>query len=202
MIPFAALTLAGMLAAQVQTPEPSGPPPPNTTSIFVPRGVVVPVTVTKDVRVGGLNSTATQPAQQSGKVRFAVTQDVVVDGYVIAKAGDLVEGHYDSATNVTHRTFSTNASLEVILALDDAVNFCGDTLHLNFERTFVGGTRSGFLSFGVHAHDAVFSKGLILRANTDRGEKSVCASPAGEPAKALPANMVLPDNELSSPKPN
>lgn len=196
MILFAALTLAGTLAAQVDAQEP--PPAPNTTSIFIPRGVVVPVTVTKDVRVGGANAAT---AQQSGKVRFAVTQDVVVDGYVIAKAGDLVEGHYDSATNVTHRTFSTNSSQEVILALDDAINFCGDTLHLNFERTFVGGTRSGFLSFGVHAHDAVFSKGLILRANTDRGEKSVCAAPATEPAKGLPANMVLPDNELSSPKP-
>jgi hypothetical protein len=148
------------------------------------------------VRVGGANA-ATAP--QSGKVRFAATQDVVVGGYVIVKAGDLVEGHYDSATNVTHRMFSTNASQEVILALDDAINFCGDTLHLNFERTFVGGTRSGFLSFGVHAHDAVFGKGLVLRANTDRGEKSVCAAPAAEPAKALPSNMVLPDNELRSP---
>jgi hypothetical protein len=195
MILFAALALAGALDTQAEAQE---PPAPNTTSIFVPRGVVVPVTVTKDVRVGGANAAN---AQQSGKVRFAVTQDVVVDGYIIAKAGDLVEGHYDSATNVTHRTFSTNASQEVILALDDAVNFCGDTLHLNFERTFVGGTRSGFLSFGVHAHDAVFSKGLILRADTDRGEKSVCATSTTEPAKALPVNMVLPDNELSTPKP-
>ncbi len=201
MILFAALALAGALAAAAEAQEPPAPPPqpaPNTTSIFVPRGVVVPVTVTKDVRVGGANAAT---AQQSGKVRFAVTQDVVVDGYIIAKAGDLVEGHYDSATNVTHRTFSTNASQEVILSLDDAVNFCGDTLHLNFERTFVGGTRSGFLSFGVHAHDAVFSKGLILRADTDRGEKSVCAAAATEPAKALPADMVLPDNELATPKP-
>lgn len=194
MILFATLALAGTLAQVDAQP----PPVPNTTSIFVPRGVVVPVTVTKDVRIGGANAPT---AQQSGKVRFAVTQDVVVDGYVIVKAGDLVEGHYDSATNVTHRTFSTNTSQEVVLALDDAINFCGDTLHLNFERTFVGGTRSGFLSFGVHAHDAVFSKGLVLRADTDRGEKSVCAAPATEPAKALPANMVLPDNELSTPKP-
>jgi hypothetical protein len=192
---FALVVLAGTLLSQVNSPGP--PAAPNFSSIFVPRGVVIPVTVTKDVRVGG----STSASQQTGKIRFEVTQDVVVDGYVIVKAGDLVEGHYTTATNVTHRTFSTDSSQEVILDLDDAVNFCGDTLHLNFERTFVGGTRSGFLSFGVHSHDAVFTKGLVLRANTDRGEKSICASPATGPSKALPSNMVLPDNELASPKP-
>ncbi len=197
MILFAALALAGALAAAAEAQEPPAPPPPpapNTTSIFVPRGVVVPVTVTKDVRVGGANAAT---AQQSGKVRFAVTQDVVVDGYIIAKAGDLVEGHYDSATNVTHRTFSTNASQEVVLALDDAVNFaatrCTSTSSVplsaaraaaSYPSAFTPTTRSS-------------AKASILRADTDRGEKSVCAAAATEPAKALPANMVLPDNELA-----
>lgn len=195
MILFAMLAFAGALLSQVDTPPP--PAQPSFQTVFVPRGIIVPVTVTKDVRVGG----STTASAQSGKVRFEVTQDVVVDGYTIAKAGDLVEGHYGSATNVTHRMFSTNSSQEVILDLDDAVNFCGDTIHLNFERTFVGGTRSGFLSFGVHSHDAVFTKGLVLRANTDRGEKSICAEPAANAPKALPSGMILPDNETATPKP-
>jgi hypothetical protein len=183
---IAALILAQALPA----PPPTAPPYP---SVFVPRGVVIPVTVTKDVRVGAFG---TNVAQRT--VRFAVTQDVVVGGYVIAKAGDLVEGHYTNQQNTTHRTFETTTSQEITLDLDDAVNFCGDTIHLNFERTFVGGVRSGFLSFGVHAHDAVFDKGLVLAAQTDRGHKGVCAQPASAPAKPLPKNMVQPDDLPSS----
>jgi hypothetical protein len=38
-----------------------------------------------------------------------------------------------------------------------------------------GGVRSGFLSFGVHGHDAVFGRGSVLKASTDRFEESVCA---------------------------
>lgn len=177
---IAALILAQALPAATAPPYPS---------VFVPRGVVIPVTVTKDVRVGAFG---TNVAQRT--VRFAVTQDVVVDGYVVAKAGDLVEGHYTDQQNTTHRTFETTTSQEITLDLDDAVNFCGDTIHLNFERTFVGGVRSGFLSFGVHAHDAVFDKGLVLAAQTDRGHKGVCAQPASAPARPLPKNMVEPDD--------
>lgn len=45
---------------------------------------------------------------------------------------------------------------DLTLDVDDVANFCGDTLHTQVERTFAGGVRSGFPSFGVHAHDAVF----------------------------------------------
>lgn len=185
-----------MIAALVLAQALPGSPPtaPVFASIFVPRGIVIPVTVTKDVRVGAFGANDVERRT----IRFAVSQDVVVDGYVIAKAGDLVEGHYANQQNVTRRTFETTTSQEVTLDIDDAVNFCGDTLHLNFERTFVGGTRSGFLSFGVHGHDAVFRKGLILAAQTDRGDRNVCAQPASAPAKPLPANMVQPD-DLPSP---
>jgi len=180
--------LAALLLAQAMA-TPTPPTAPPYPSIYIPRGTVIPVTVTKDVRVGASASSA-----EERKVRFAVTQDVTVGGYVIAKAGDLVEGRFTNQQNVTHRTFETTTSQEITLDLDDAVNFCGDTIHLGFERTFVGGVRSGFLSFGVHAHDAVFSKGLVLKAATDRAERSICAQPATAPPAPLPRNMVLPDN--------
>lgn len=69
---------------------------------------------------------------------MAVAQDAIIDGYVVAKAGDLAEGHYATQTNQTKRTFETNVSQELTLDIDDIVNFCGDTLHLELERTFVG----------------------------------------------------------------
>jgi hypothetical protein len=180
-------TLAIMqLAAQAAAPPQIAPSYPE---IYIPRGTIVPVLVTKDVRVGAFGSNT-----QERKVRFTVAQDVIVHGYVIAKAGDLVEGHYTNEQNVTRRTFETTTSQEVTLDMDDAVNFCGDTLHLGFERTFVGGVRSGFLSFGVHGHDAVFRKGLILQAATDRGERNICAQSTTATPSPLPRDMVQPDN--------
>ncbi|MBV8118256.1 MAG: hypothetical protein JOZ01_09770 [Candidatus Eremiobacteraeota bacterium] len=168
-----------------------------TTSISVPRGVVVPILVTKDIRVGAFGSSAEQHT-----VKLAVATDVTVDGYVIAKAGDLAEGHYTTQTNQTKRTFETNVSQELTLDIDDIVNFCGDTVHMQFERTFVGGVRSGFLSFGVHGHDAVFGRGSVLQASTDRFEKSVCAEATTAAPQPLPRNIVPPDAQVTpSPSP-
>lgn len=163
-----------------------------TTEVSVPRGVIVPILVTKDVRVGGAGTSTDEH-----HVKFAVAQDVIVNGYVVAKAGDLVEGHYDTQSNQTKRTFSSNVSEELTLDVDDLVNFCGDTLHLEFERTFVGGARSGFLSLGVHEHDAVFGRGSVLEASTDRFEKSICAESTTASSPPLPRNIIRPDPELT-----
>lgn len=165
-----------------------------TTSISVPRGVVVPILVTKDIRVGAFGSS---PEQHT--VKLAVAQDVIVDGYAIAKAGDLAEGHYVTQSNQTKRTFETNVSQELTLDIDDIVNFCGDTLHMQFERTFVGGVRSGFLSFGVHGHDAVFGRGSVLQASTDRFERSVCAEATTAQSPPLPRNIITPDAQMTAP---
>jgi hypothetical protein len=97
--------------------------------------------------------------------------------------------------------FSTDVSEELALDVDDFVNFCGDTVHLKFERTFVGGARGGAFSLGPHAHDAVFAKGLILEAKTDRLQKNVCAESTTATPLPLPTNMVLPDVEVS-PEPS
>jgi hypothetical protein len=182
---------------------PSPPPisasanPPSQTSIAVPRGTVVPILVTRDVRVGAFGSSA-----DTHKVKFAVAQPVIVNGYVIAKPGDLVEGYYDTQQNQTKRTFETTTSQEISLNVEDLVNFCGDTIHLGFERTYVGGVRSGSFSFGVHGHDAVFPKGAVLKASTDRFEKSVCAEATTATPPPLPRNVVLPDAQITpSPSP-
>lgn len=169
-------------------------PAPEPSAITLPRGIAVPVLVTKEVRVG-----ANGTSQGEHKVEFAVDQDVIYDGYFIAKSGDLVEGHYDTQTNQTKRQFETEASEEVDLYLDDLVNFCGDTVHLSFEKKFVGGVRSRFLSFGVHAHDAVVDRGDLLAAATDRTEKTVCAQPTDETPKPLPKHLIAPDAALTPP---
>ncbi|HEY1869035.1 MAG TPA: hypothetical protein VGG70_12125, partial [Candidatus Cybelea sp.] len=183
---------AGIIGFAQATPTPTPTPADEGQTLTIPRGIIVPVRVTKEVRVGGLGT-----SQQEHKLKFAVDEDVIVQGYIIAKTGDLVEGHYDTQTNVTKRFFSSNTSQEVELDIDDLVNFCGDTIHLEFERTFVGGARGGFMSFGYHAHDAVFGKDSILKASTDRVEKHICVDTSSESPPPLPKNIIAPDDGAS-----
>jgi hypothetical protein len=173
----------------------SATPPPSSSSptVYIPRRTVMFVTVTKDIRVGGAGTNS-----EVHKVKFEVTQDVIFNGYVIAKAGDLAEGEYTNQNNITKRVFSTNESQEVALDIDDIVNFCGDTIHLEFERTFVGGARGGFMSFGIHAHDAVFAKGSVLKAQTDRPEKNICAEATAATPGPAPSPLVVSDEEAQA----
>jgi len=150
------------------------------------------VRVTKDIRIGGFGNST-----EEHKVEFEAAQDVVIDGRLLLKSGDLVEGHYTNQRNETKRIFSTDVSQELALDVDDAVNYCGDTIHLQFERTFVGGGRAGWLSLGAHAHDAVFGKGSILKAKTDRLQRDICADLTTETNPPLPENIIVPDEEVS-----
>lgn len=185
---LSALLCAGALTSSAIAADSDAAP--SADGVFVPRHTVIPVLVTKDVRVGGIGD-----AREAKKVEFEVLQDVVVDGHTIAKKGDLVEGHYTTQRNATKRVFSANVSQELALDVDDAVNFCGDTLHLTFERTFVGGARGGLMSFGMHAHDAVFSKGIKLKAETDRPQKNVCSEKPSADDPPLPSDLLLPDDQ-------
>jgi len=186
-----AIAIASLGVLLGADPPPAGP---AETTITIERGVIVPVLVTKEVRVGAFGS-----SQEEHKVKFAVDQDVIYQGYVIAKPGDLAEGHYDTQTNQTKRQFETTVSEEVDFYLDDIVNFCGDTIYLGFEKAFVGGVRSGFLSFGVHAHDAVVGRGDVLEAATDRVQKHICGEPTTEAPEPLPKNIIAPDAAVTPP---
>jgi len=180
----------------VPLPDASATPQPTDqqNTVTVPRGVIVPIFVTRDVRVGAQGA-----SQEEHKVKFSVDQAVIVDGYVIAKPGDLAEGHYDTQTNQTKRQFETETSQELELDIDDIVNFCGDTIHVQFAHTFVGGSRSGFLSFGVHQHDAAVGKGSVLAASTDRTERHICAEPTSAAPAPLPKNIITPDAQMTPP---
>lgn len=146
------------VAAASPAPTPPSPSLSAQPSVLVPRGTVVPVLLTKEIRVGGFGH-----SQEEHKVKLSVAQDVVVDGYLIAKQGDLAEGTYVTQTNETRRIFSANVSQELELDIDDAV----------------------------------FAKGSVLKASTDRVEKSVCAEKTAEEPAPLPSGIVMPDDEVS-----
>jgi len=194
---FSRLLLVGLLTFTIAAAPPAAPTQTASPTLTIPRGTIMYVTVTKDIRVGGAGNNS-----EVHKVKLEVTQDIVLNGFVVAKAGDLVEGEYTNQNNITKRVFSTNESQEVALDVDDIVNFCGDTIHLEFERTFVGGARAGFMSFGVHAHDAVFAKGSILKAKTDRPQKNICAEATSATPAPAPSPLVVPDEEAQAAEAN
>ena len=169
-------------------PALAAPPVLADVTTLVPRHTMVPVVLTKEVRVGGMGES------QEKKVEFEVAQDVIVAGYAVAKKGDTVEGHYTSTKNTTKSLFGGKVSEELSLDVDDVANFCGDTLHLQFERTFRGGARLS--PIGVNAHDAVFDKGTVLLTRTDRVEKHVCAERTSARSAALPEGL-LPDDQTT-----
>ena len=157
-------------------------------STLVPRHTMIPVVLTKEIRVGGMGES------QEKKVEFEVAQDVVVGGFAVAKKGDTVEGHYTSTKNTTKSLFGGKVSEELSLDVDDVANFCGDTLHLQFERTFRGGARMGLIA--MNSHDAVFDKGTVLLARTDRVEKHICSERSAERSAPLPEGL-LPDDQTT-----
>jgi hypothetical protein len=141
IVPLAASLVADVaIAAHAQAAAPA------TVTVAVPRHTIIPVLVDKDIRVGGAGD-----QRQTKTIKLQVAQDVVVNGLLIAQKGDLAEGHLTTARNVTARYFSTDVSQEAALDIDDIVNYCGDTIHTEFERTYVGGVRGGFMSLGAHA---------------------------------------------------
>jgi len=160
----------------------------DDTIPFVPRGTLIPVILTKEIRVGGMGDA------QERKIKLEAAQDVIINGYVIAKKGDTVDGHYVSTKNVTKSLLGGKVSEELSVDVDDVVNFCGDTLNLAFERTFRGGARMSVI--GVNAHDAVFDKGTILLAKTDRVQKKVCAERTRRQPEPAPSGLV-PDEETT-----
>ncbi len=165
------------------------------TTVLLPRHTLIPIVLPTEIRVGGMGSS------EQKKVEFEVAQDIIVNGYVIAKQGDTVEGHFTTATNVTSRFLSQDVSQEVSLDVDDIINFCGDTIHMQFERTFVGGAHQNALNamvgLGAHAHDVVFAKGTLLEARTDRVEKHICAERTSRQPLAMPAAMLVPNDEVT-----
>ena len=54
------------------------------------------------------------------------------------------------------------------------------------------------MSFGVHAHDAVFAKGSILKAQTDRPQKSICAEATAAAPGPVPSPLVVSDDEAQA----
>jgi len=192
------------LASAQSVPQPVVLPAPAAAAltVVVPRHTIIPVVIDKDLRVGGAGD-----AKQTKTVKGSVAQDIIINGMLIAKAGDLAEGHLTTEKNITKRYFSTDVSQEAALASSDARNAAAAAISLGCPTRPIG-TAARICSNGSFAS-------IAPSRSTRRGPSSPAWMPAPTNACAVtsrqsqrapaPQAMVaaasLPRRPPSSPAP-
>ena len=162
-------------------------PTPQTTAsaaaeqTLVPRGTVIVVKT-----LHGLNSYGTEAG---AKLTYEVVQDVVVNGYLIAQAGDVAEGAIQDAQEGRNDLFSVKAA-NLRVSVDSVFNFCGDTLRMDFVRSEFR-QRQGM--FGSHK-DVEIVKGQLYQVPTERPQK-VCATKTAEQPLPIPTGALPGDKD-------
>jgi len=160
----------------VPTAAPAVPAAPAPSPLFlVPRDTPI-VVRTK-------YGESSYSAKTGAKIRYIVTQDAIVDGRVVAKSGDTADGQVEEGQNG-----ESGKAANLRVSVDDVYNFCGDTVHVEFDRTE---SRKNQGVFGSKK-DVRIDKGQRYVAVTDRPQR-VCteattATSAPIPAEALRTN--------------
>jgi uncharacterized SAM-binding protein YcdF (DUF218 family) len=159
---------------------PSSAPQASPDIVLVPKGTLVVVATTE--------STNSYSARTGSKIRYEVVQDAIVSGHVIAKAGDTAQGAVQEGEAGDTGVFGIGtkyANLRV--SVDEVFSFCGDTIHVDFDRSEYR-RRQG--AFGSNK-DVHIVKGQKYVALTDRVQK-IC----GEVTTATP--QPIPSDALST----
>lgn len=151
----------------------------NTDTILIPRETIVVVETLQ-----GYNSYG---AQTGEKLRYQVAQDVIVNGYVIAKAGDTAYGAVQGAQAGRMGGYYGIGykAADLRVSVDEVYNFCGDTMHVDFDRSEYR-RRQGL--FGSNA-DVQVTKGQKYAAVTDRVQK-VCGEITTEAPLPIPSDAL------------
>jgi hypothetical protein len=131
--------------------------------------------------IEGHNSYSAQTGQ---KWHYELVNDIIVDGYVIARAGDDAEGGVQEAQQGKDDFFNYKAA-NLRVAVDEVHSFCGDTIHVRFDRSEYR-RKQGL--FGSNK-DVTIVKGQMYVPLVSRAQK-VCgvatvAKPAPIPTDAI-----------------
>lgn len=186
-IVLSALVTTGIAIATapaLSQPVPQAPSPQPATAVGAEP--TTPVLVPKDTplvvrTIEGHNSYSAQTGQ---RWHYELVADIVVNGYVVARAGDDVEGVVQEAQQGKDDYFSYKAA-NLRVAVDEVHSFCGDTIHVRFDRSEYR-RRQGL--FGSNK-DVTIVKGQMYVPLVSRAQK-VCgvatsATPAPIPAGAI-----------------
>jgi hypothetical protein len=153
--------------------------PVGTATVFIPKGTIVVVATLE-----GLSSYA---AHTGEKIQYAVTQDVIVDGYKIAEAGDSAEGQVlESQMGEAENGFGFGfKGGDLRVSVDVVYNFCGDTIAMTFDRTEYR-RRQGM--FGSNK-DVQVIKGQKYGALVSRPQK-ICGIATAETPAPIPSDVI------------
>jgi hypothetical protein len=148
-------------------------------TVFVPKGTLAVVRTTR-----AYNSYS---AHTGEKIEYELVQDLIVNGYVVAKAGDAAEGMVQEGQAGDAGGFYgigyKAANLRV--SIDAIYNFCGDTLHTDFDRSEYR-RRQGL--FGSNK-DVEVIKGQMYVPVVNRPQK-VCGEPTSAPPLPIPSDAI------------
>lgn len=173
------------LAGAAQSTSPTLAPGAGANAIPPTEVVIVPKSTLIVVRAArGYNSYS---ESAGGKMRFEVVQDVIVNGHIVAKAGDTAQGaiQSDQSGNAGGPYGIGYKAANLRFSVDEVYNFCGDTLHVDYDRSEYR-RRQGL--FGAHK-DVEVAKGQMYVPETDRVQR-IC----GERTAAL--QLPIPDGAL------
>ncbi len=149
-------------------PTPAGPPAPSV--VVVPRGLIIPVATAETY-----DSSAVQTGE---KIRYVILGDVIVNGFVVAHDHDPAEGVVQTAQAGDSGVLGIGRkSANLTVSVDAAYTFCGDTLHLSFDRNQSANQASN--------RNVQIPSGQMYVAVTDRVQK-VCGVPTTATPGPLP----------------
>lgn len=153
--------------------------------VLVPRGTTIVVAL--DNAINSYSAASREP------LSYTVAQDVIVNGHVIAKAGDeasgiVLEGQQGSQGGIYGIGWKA-ANLRV--DVESVNNFCGDTIRMHFIRSEYR-RRQGL--FGSH-QDLEIVKGQKYLAQVAHTQK-VCGEITNAAPQPLPTDALGPDDAL------
>jgi hypothetical protein len=178
---FAYLIVFGMggSAVSAQTAMPANTKAGSGSTTLVPRGTIVVVQTTR-----GTNSYG---AETGAKVTYTLVQDVIVDGNLVAKSGDVTEGAVQNS-EAGRDDYFTHKAANLRISVDRIYSFCGDTIETDFMRSEYR-RRQGFL--GNHK-DVEVVRGQMYQVPTERPQR-VCSEPTSEVPQPIPSDALLGD---------
>jgi len=172
---------AAVLSFLAAWPVAAQSPEPTTSTVLVPKGTIIVVATRRSYKSYG--------ASTGTKVTYEVSQDVIIDGHLIAKAGDPAVGEILNAHEGKSSLFTSEAA-NLRLSVDKVFNFCGDTIEIDFARSEYR-RRQG--AFG-EKKDVEVSKGQLYQAPTMRPQK-VCGTKTSAVPLPIPSNALVGDKD-------
>lgn len=185
---FAFFALLPQVAAVTQSASGTASPPPaagvpqGTATVFVPKGTVAVVATAE-----AINSYAASPREP---ITYTLAQDVVVNGYLIAKAGDEADGQVLEAQQGKTGFYGVGyKAADLRISVDAIHNFCGDTIKLHFIRSEYR-RRQGLFGSEKDVQIIDGQKYIALTAYPQR----ICGQVTTEGNPAVPSDALAGDN--------